>query len=96
MDVELVPVTFRMPESVEVAVDVPLKVVKVRGPVNTPAPVTDNGVPGEVVEIPRIDETYKSVVVAFVLVALIITRLVMVEVALLTRMPPVRVESPPA
>src|SRR3989344_5827160 len=41
-------------------------------------------------------ETYKVVVVAFVLVALTIVRLVMVLVALLTRIPPVKVARPEA
>src|SRR3989344_2329105 len=40
--------------------------------------------------------TYKVVVVAFVLVALTIVRLVMVLVALLTRIPPVKVARPEA
>ena len=53
VEVELVPVTLRMPARVEVAVEVPLRVVKVRGPVNTPAPVTLKGVPGVVVPIPN-------------------------------------------
>ena len=53
VDVEFIPVTVRMPASVDVAVEVPLNVVKVRGPVNTPAPVTERGVPGVVVPSPR-------------------------------------------
>ena len=52
VEVELVPVTLRKPARDEVAVEVPVRVVKVRGPVNTPAPVTDNGVPGVVVPMP--------------------------------------------
>ena len=33
--------------------EVALKLVKVSGPVNTPAPVTESGVPGVEVPIPR-------------------------------------------
>ena len=53
VEVELVPVTLSTPANVEVAVEVPLRVVKVRGPVNTPAPVTLKGVPGVVVPMPN-------------------------------------------
>ena len=53
VEVELVPVTLSTPANVEVAVEVPLRVVKVRGPVNTPAPVTESGVPGVVVPMPN-------------------------------------------
>ena len=47
------PVTDNAPLMVEVAEDeVALKEVKVKGPVNTPAPVTAKGVPGVVVPMP--------------------------------------------
>lgn len=46
-------VTDRAPAMVDVAdVEVALKEVKVKEPVNTPAPVTAKGVPGVVVPIP--------------------------------------------
>ena len=56
--VELVPVTLRNPAIVDVpVVEVVENVGNVTVPVNTPAPVTESGVPGEVVPMPVVPDT---------------------------------------
>ena len=59
-----------------------------------PSGFTERSPQGEVVAMLKIVETYKFVVVAFVVVAFPSVKFVIVEVALLTKIPPVKELSP--